>query len=104
MKILIVEDDAETAEFIAAGLLARGHVPTVAANGRGGFELAVAEPFDVIVLDRMLPALDGLSVVALLRSEGVSTPALFLTNLSGVDDRVEGPGAGVAPLIGDPRP
>ena len=94
MKILIVEDDAETAEFIAAGLLARGHVPTVAANGRGGFEMAVAEPFDVIVLDRMLPALDGLSVVALLRSEGVSTPVLFLTNLSGVDDRVEGLGAG----------
>ena len=94
MKILIVEDDAETAGFIASGLLARGHAPAIAANGRGGFEMAVAEPFDVIVLDRMLPALDGLSVVALLRSEGVSTPVLFLTNLSGVDDRVEGLGAG----------
>jgi two-component system OmpR family response regulator len=94
MKILIIEDDSETADFVAAGLQARGHATRVAANGRQGFEIAAADTFDVIVLDRMLPGLDGLSVVALLRSEGVSTPVLFLTNLSGVDDRVEGLGAG----------
>jgi two-component system OmpR family response regulator len=94
MKTLIIEDDAETATLIAAGLRSRGHEPTLAANGREGFELAAHETFDVIILDRMLPGLDGLSVVALLRAEGVSTPVLFLTNLSGVDDRVEGLGAG----------
>ena len=94
MKTLIIEDDAETAAFIAAGLRSRGHEPTLAADGREGFEIAAHETFDVIILDRMLPGLDGLSVVALLRAEGVSTPVLFLTNLSGVDDRVEGLGAG----------
>jgi two-component system, OmpR family, response regulator len=94
VKTLIIEDDAETAGFIAAGLRSRGHEPTLAANGREGFEIAAHETFDVIILDRMLPGLDGLSVVALLRAEGVSTPVLFLTNLSGVDDRVEGLGAG----------
>jgi two-component system OmpR family response regulator len=94
MKILIIEDDSETADFVAMGLQARGHVTRIAENGRQGFEAAAAETFDVVVLDRMLPGLDGLSVVALLRSEGVSTPVLFLTNLSGVDDRVDGLGAG----------
>jgi len=94
MKTLIIEDDAETATFIAAGLQSRGHEPRLAADGREGFELAAQETFDVIILDRMLPGLDGLSVVALLRGEGVSTPVLFLTNLSGVDGRVEGLGAG----------
>jgi len=94
MKTLIIEDDAETATFIAAGLQSRGHEPRLAVDGREGFELAAQETFDVIILDRMLPGLDGLSVVALLRGEGVSTPVLFLTNLSGLDDRVEGLGAG----------
>jgi two-component system, OmpR family, response regulator len=94
MKVLIVEDDPETADFIAGRLQSQGHEPRIATNGREGFEIGAAEPFDVIVLDRMLPGLDGLSVVALLRSEGVSTPILFLTNLSGVDDRVEGLAAG----------
>ena len=94
MKILVVEDDEGAAEFIAAGLAARGHEATVASDGREGFERATADRFDVVVLDRMLPQLDGLSVVALMRAEGVSTPVLFLTNLSGIDDRVDGLEAG----------
>ena len=94
MKILVIEDDEETAVFIATGLAARGHEATIAGDGRKGFELAAADRFDAIVLDRMLPALDGLAVVALLRAEGVSTPVLFLTNLSGVDERVDGLEAG----------
>jgi two-component system, OmpR family, response regulator len=94
MKILVVEDDEETADFITAGLEARGHEATIARDGRAGFERATLDPFDVIVLDRMLPQLDGLGVVALMRAEGVSTPVLFLTNLSGIDDRVEGLEAG----------
>ncbi|RBP14391.1 two-component system OmpR family response regulator [Roseiarcus fermentans] len=94
MKILVVEDDEGTAEFVVAGLVARGHEPTVARDGREGYERARADRFDVVVLDRMLPKLDGLAVVALLRTDGVSTPVLFLTNLSGIDDRVDGLEAG----------
>src|SRR5271167_2179217 len=94
MRILVVEDDEGTAGFIAAGLRARGHDTTVASDGREGYERASADRFDVIVLDRMLPKLDGLSVVALMRRDGVSTPVLFLTNLFGIDDRVEGLEAG----------
>src|SRR5271157_398915 len=94
MKILVVEDDEGTARFIAAGLFARGHEPTLARDGREGYERATADRFDVIVLDRMLPQLDGLGVVALMRKDGVSTPVLFLTNLSGIDDRVDGLEAG----------
>jgi len=94
MKILVVEDDEETADFITAGLRARGHETTHATDGREGFERATADTFDVMILDRMLPELDGLAVVALMRAEGVSTPVLFLTNLSGIGDRVEGLEAG----------
>src|SRR5271165_2002846 len=94
MKILVVEDDEGTAEFIAAGLIARGHESIVARDGREGYECAAADRFDVIVLDRMLPRLDGVGVVALMRKDGVSTPVLFLTNLSGIDDRVDGLEAG----------
>lgn len=94
MKILIVEDDEGTAEFIAAGLVARGHEPTVAHDGREGYQCASGGGFDAIVLDRMLPKLDGLGVVALLRKQGLATPVLFLTNLSGIDDRVDGLEAG----------
>ena len=60
MKTLIIEDDAETAAFIAAGLRSRGHEPMLAGDGREGFEIAAHETFDVIILDRMLPELDGL--------------------------------------------
>ncbi len=61
MRILIVEDDVETADFIATGLRSRGHEPSLAASGREGFAAATAQTFDVIILDRMLPGLDGLS-------------------------------------------
>jgi len=94
LKILIIEDDGEVAAFVAAGLRERGHEAAIVANGRDGVERATAEHFDAIILDRMLPELDGLTVVALLRAEGVATPVLFLTNLSGIDDRVDGLEAG----------
>jgi two-component system, OmpR family, response regulator len=94
MKILIIEDDEETAAFVAAGLTARGHDAAIAANGRDGYERAIAGRHDAIILDRMLPELDGLGVITLMRAKGVSTPVLFLTNLSGIDDRVDGLEAG----------
>ncbi len=94
MRILVVEDDRENAEFIMSGLSARGHSADLAVAGADGLRRAIAERYDAVVLDRMLPELDGLSVVKAMRAAGIGTPVLFLTNLSGIDDRVEGLGAG----------
>jgi two-component system, OmpR family, response regulator len=94
LKVLIVEDDEDTADFVVAELGARGFEVGRARDGREGLALARAGGFDVLVLDRLLPKLDGLSLLSTLRAEGVATPALFLTNLSGLEERVEGLGAG----------
>jgi two-component system OmpR family response regulator len=94
MKVLIVEDDAGAAAFLAEGLAECGHDSSVCATGPDGLAAALGRGFDVLVLDRMLPELDGLAIIKTLRSRGVTTPALFLTNLSGIDDRVEGLDAG----------
>lgn len=94
MKILVIEDDAETAAYIANGLKEHGHVIDLAATGRDGLYMASSEPYDMMIVDRMLPELDGLSIVRTIRSSGVKTPVLFLTTLSGVHDRVEGLDAG----------
>jgi two-component system, OmpR family, response regulator len=94
LKTLIIEDDEEVAAYVASGLGERGHGAVIVANGRDGVQRATAEHFDTIILDRMLPEFDGLTVVALLRAEGVTTPVLFLTNLAGIDDRVDGLEAG----------
>jgi two-component system, OmpR family, response regulator len=94
MKILVVEDDRQTAEYLAKGLRQEGHVAVVADNGRDGLLLAAGEKYDVMVIDRMLPALDGLRVVKTVRGAGVKTPILLLTTLGGIDDRVEGLEAG----------
>jgi two-component system OmpR family response regulator len=91
---LVIEDDAETAAYLLGGLTEEGHVVTVAADGRKGLMLAATEDFDVLVVDRMLPGLDGLAIVRTLRASGVQTPALFLTTMSGIDDRVSGLNAG----------
>jgi two-component system, OmpR family, response regulator len=94
VKILIVEDDPETAAFVVASLAAAGHTADEAASGPAGYELATTGRYDVIVLDRMLPDFDGITLVRAIRSAGIATPVLFLTHLSGVDDRVEGLEAG----------
>ena len=94
MRILVIEDDAETAAYLLGGLSEEGHVATVAADGRQGLMLAATGDFDVLVVDRMLPGLDGLALVRTLRASGVQTPALFLTTMSGIDDRVTGLNAG----------
>jgi two-component system OmpR family response regulator len=94
MKILIVEDDRENASFLRDRLGELGHAVTVASNGRDGLFEAAEAKYDVVVLDRMLPELDGLDLVRRMRRAGVATPVLFLTNLSGIDDRVEGLEAG----------
>ena len=94
MKILVIEDDAETAAFIANGLKEHGHVIDLAVTGRDGLYMATFEPFDMMIVDRMLPGIDGLDIVRTIRSNGIKTPVLFLTTLSGVHDRVEGLDAG----------
>ncbi len=94
MKVLVVEDDAETAAYIAAGLSEHGHVVDRASNGRDGLFLATGGNYEIAIVDRMLPGLDGLALVKTLRAGGIGTPVLFLTNLGGIDDRVEGLDAG----------
>jgi two-component system OmpR family response regulator len=94
MRLLIVEDDQENAAFIKRRLEELTHTADVATNGRDGLFLAAEGSFDVLVLDRMLPELDGIALVKMVRRMGVTTPVLFLTNLSGIDDRVEGLEAG----------
>jgi len=94
VKILVVEDDAETAAYIARGLREAGHLADVAPDGQDGLFLATTGGYDVLVVDRMLPKLDGLSLVRALRAAQVATPALFLTARAGVGDRVEGLEAG----------
>lgn len=94
MKVLVVEDDAETADYIAQGLRELGHGVDVAGNGRDGLFFATDSAYDLLIVDRMLPVLDGLALVKTLRGAGVQTPVLFLTTLGGIDDRVEGLEAG----------
>jgi two-component system, OmpR family, response regulator len=94
MKILLVEDDYKIADYLAQGLRQAGHVADMAINGRDGLFLATSESYDVLVVDRLLPELDGLGLVRTLRVAGIRTPLLFLTALGRVDQRVEGFEAG----------
>ncbi len=94
MKILLIEDDTATAGHIVKSLKQHGHIVDCAPNGRDGLFLAAAEPYDVMIVDRMLPGLDGLGIVKTIRKAGIKTPVLFLTTLGGIDDRVEGLNAG----------
>lgn len=94
MRILLVEDDAQTAAFIAKGLREDGHAVDHASDGKQGLFLASTEPFDVVVLDRMLPGLDGLALLRTLRGAGNRVPVLMLTALGDTDHRVEGLRAG----------
>src|ERR1700759_1490417 len=94
VRILVIEDDPETAEYVVAGLQGEAHVLEVAGNGRAGLLRAASEPWDLLIVDRMLPGLDGLAVVRTLRASGIATPVLFLTTMGGIDDRVTGLNAG----------
>lgn len=93
-RILLVEDDTATRDFIAAGLREDGFAVEEADDGRNGLHLAVDGGFDAIVLDRMLPGLDGLALLKALRAAGVKTPVLMLTAMAAVDERVRGLRAG----------
>ena len=94
MHLLLIEDDHATAEFIRKGMLQHGHQMELAEKGKDGLHLALTGEYDVLVIDRMLPELDGLSIVKTLRQTGNSTPILILSALGDVDHRVEGLQAG----------
>jgi two-component system, OmpR family, response regulator len=94
MKILVIEDDPQALHYLATGLSQEGHTVDAVANGLDGQELAQTSDYDAAVIDRMLPGVDGLSLVKALRKSGSAMKILFLTSLGGIDDRVEGLDAG----------
>jgi len=94
MQILVIEDDARVAEHIGKGLKSAGHVVTREADGRAGLIRATTDGFDLIIVDRMLPHVDGLTIVQTIRATGDATPILFLSALGEVDERVAGLRAG----------
>jgi two-component system OmpR family response regulator len=94
MRILLIEDDVEAADYISQGLRDAGHDLAVAADGRSGLFQATGDDWDLLIVDRMLPQLDGLALTRTLRAGGITTPLLFLTALGEIDDRVMGLNAG----------
>jgi two-component system OmpR family response regulator len=90
MRVLVIEDDQQTRDYLVRGLSESGHTVEAAADGKEGLFLALEQDFDVLVIDRMLPGLDGLAIVDAVRSEGRRTRILILSALGEVDDRVEG--------------
>jgi DNA-binding response OmpR family regulator len=93
-RLLVVEDEPKVARALREGLQAEGYAVTVAATGEEGYFLATSQPFDVLILDRMLPGRDGIDILETLRRKGVLTPVLMLTARDTVNDRVAGLDAG----------
>jgi two-component system OmpR family response regulator len=94
MRLLIIEDDRDAAEYLVKAFREVGHVADLAVDGEEGLSLALDGSYDVLIIDRMLPKLDGLSVIGRLRGKGNASPALILSALGAVDDRVRGLRAG----------
>jgi two-component system OmpR family response regulator len=94
MRILLIEDDRSVADFAARGLREAGHIVDHADNGKDGLFLATTENYDALIVDRMLPGVDGLSIVRALRASDDPTPVIVLSALGQVDDRVKGLQAG----------
>ena len=94
MRILVIEDDSAAAEYVAKGLREAGHTPDLAGNGRDGLFMATTETYDLVILDRMLPEMDGLTILRTMRASDISTPVLVLSALGDVNERVAGLQAG----------
>src|SRR5262249_52949159 len=94
MRLLIIEDDRDAADYLVKAFREVGHVAELASDGEEGLAHAMDGQYDVLIVDRMLPKLDGLSIIGTLRSKGNQTPALILSALTQVDDRVKGLRAG----------
>jgi two-component system OmpR family response regulator len=102
MRVLVIEDDQTTADYIAKGLGELGHVVEIARTGRDGMFLALNETFDAIITDRMLPGPDGVTILRALRATGVKTPVLIVTALGEVEARVDGLDAGADDYLAKP--
>jgi len=102
VEILLIEDDPKTALYVTEGLQKSGHVVHWAPTGKDGLNQARSVQHGLLIVDRMLPGLDGLSLVRLLREENCDTPVLFLTTMSGLGDRVEGLNAGADDYLTKP--
>lgn len=102
MAILLVEDEEELANYIIRGLRKHGLDSEHAASGDIGYQTALDRTYDLLIVDRMLPGMDGLTLVRSLRARECYVPVLFLSNLSGLDDRVEGLNAGADDYLGKP--
>lgn len=102
MQILLIEDDAHVASFVGNGLRELGHVVTHAGDGRAGLIAATADSFDAIILDRMVPHVDGLKLLHMIRATGDDTPVLVLSALGDVDERVRGLRAGADDYLAKP--
>src|SRR5919108_1594254 len=94
MRLLIIEDDRDAADYLVKAFREVGHVADHAADGEDGLAMALDGQYDVLIVDRMLPKRDGLSVIGTLRDKGIQTPVLILSALGQVDDRVKGLRAG----------
>ncbi len=94
MKLLVVEDDETTGAYIARGLRQEGQTVDLVANGRDALVQATSAQYDVMIIDRMVPEVNGMTLVKTLRGAGNNTPVLFLTSLGSVEDRIEGLNAG----------
>ncbi|MFN7003623.1 MAG: response regulator [Roseinatronobacter sp.] len=102
MRILFVEDDRTTADYILQGLRQEGHVVDYVADGREALALAISASYAIIILDRMLPGLDGLSLLKALRAAKITIPVIFLTAMGAVEDRIEGLQAGADDYLAKP--
>jgi two-component system OmpR family response regulator len=102
MRILVIEDDKEAAAYLVKGLTESGHRVDLAEHGRVGLDIARRETFDAMIIDRMLPGLDGLSIIAALRAANNQTPVLVLSALGDVDERVKGLRAGCDDYLSKP--
>lgn len=102
MRILVVEDDSETAENIVEGLSYAGHSAMFVSRGDTGLKIATTRQFDILIIDRMLPGMDGLSLIKALRGANIETPVLCLTALDGIEDRVLGLEAGADDYLAKP--
>src|SRR5882757_6665 len=104
MRLLIIEDDRDAADYIVRAFRETGHIADHATDGEEGLALALDGEYDVLIVDRMLPKRDGLSVIGTLREKGIQTPVLILSALGQVDDRVKGLRAGGDDYLPKPYP
>ena len=102
MHILLIEDDINAARYVIKGLRESGHVVDHASDGEMGLDMTLSSSFDVIVIDRMLPKIDGLSLIIKLREENIRTPILILSALGEVDEKVKGLKAGADDYLAKP--